>query len=125
MVIMPALGVDKGKWITVMSVLSILALPLTIMEYYSTKERVTLEGKEDEATKLPFAQQVKAIFTDKYMIAILTFFLIYTVGSLCLRRVLRQFGKVGKARRRRAVSLRSTIIQKVQSVSGFSNQCVV
>ncbi len=81
MVIMPALGVDKGKWITVMSVLSILALPLTLLEYYFTKERVTLEGGEEEEDKPPFAAQLKAIFTDKYMIVILVYFLIYTVGS--------------------------------------------
>ncbi len=81
MVIMPALGVDKGKWITVMSVLSVLALPLTLLEYYFTKERVTLEGGEKEEDKPPFAAQLKAIFTDKYMVVILVYFLIYTVGS--------------------------------------------
>lgn len=81
MVIMPALGVDKRKWITVMSVLSILALPLTVMEYYFTKERVTLEGGGETAEKPPFAAQLKAIFTDKYMVVILVYFLIYTVGS--------------------------------------------
>ena len=81
MVIMPALGVDKSKWITVMSILSIIALPLTIMEYYFTKERVTLEGGEAEAEKLPYGKQVKAIFTDKYMVVILAYFLIYTVGA--------------------------------------------
>ncbi|MBR6005855.1 MAG: MFS transporter, partial [Clostridia bacterium] len=81
MVIMPALGVDKSKWITVMSILSIIALPLTIMEYYFTKERVTLEGGEAEGEKLPYGKQVKAIFTDKYMVVILAYFLIYTVGA--------------------------------------------
>ena len=44
MVIMPMIGVDKGKWIALMSCLSILALPLTLLEYYFTKERVTLEN---------------------------------------------------------------------------------
>ena len=43
MLIMPHLGVDKSKWIATMSILSCLALPLTIMEYYFTKERVTME----------------------------------------------------------------------------------
>ena len=43
MVIMPMLGVDKAKWITTMSLLSILVLPLTLLEYFFTKERVTLE----------------------------------------------------------------------------------
>ena len=36
MVIMPMLGVDKAKWITTMSLLSIFALPLTLLEYYFT-----------------------------------------------------------------------------------------
>ena len=39
MVIMPAIGVDKGKWITLMCILSIVALPLTLLEYFFTKER--------------------------------------------------------------------------------------
>jgi GPH family glycoside/pentoside/hexuronide:cation symporter len=43
MLIMPALGLDKNLWITVMSVLAIIALPLTLLEYFFTKERVTEE----------------------------------------------------------------------------------
>ncbi|MCR5689987.1 MAG: MFS transporter [Clostridiales bacterium] len=81
MVIMPMLGVDKSKWITVMAILSIIALPLTLMEYYFTKERVTLEGGETEEDKPPFAAQIKAVFTDRYMVIILLYFLIFTVGS--------------------------------------------
>lgn len=46
MVVMPQLGVDKGRWIAVMSVLSLLALPLTLLEYYFTKERVTAETED-------------------------------------------------------------------------------
>ena len=80
MVIMPMLGVDKSKWILVMSILSILALPLTILEYYFTKERVTEESADDEE-KISFAKQLKTIFTDKYMLIILSYFLIYTVGT--------------------------------------------
>lgn len=82
MVIMPMLGVDKGKWITLMSILAIIALPLTLLEYFFTKERVTLENQEvGEANEVPFLQQIKAIFTDKYMIIIYVYFLIYTMGS--------------------------------------------
>ena len=55
MVIMPMIGVDKGKWIALMSALSILALPLTLLEYYFTKERVTLENQEaGETNEIPF-----------------------------------------------------------------------
>lgn len=82
MVIMPVLGVDKSKWITIMSILSIIALPLTLLEYYYTKERVTLEdiGQPDKE-KLPYKKLLKAIFTDKFMVLILLYFLIYTIGS--------------------------------------------
>lgn len=82
MVVMPQLGVDKSKWIITMSVLSCLALPLTLLEYYFTKERVTNESiAEDTAEKLPYKKLVKAIFSDKYMVLMLLYFLIYTVGS--------------------------------------------
>lgn len=80
MVIMPMLGVDQGKWITLMAALSILALPLTLLEYYFTKERVTEETAGEER-KVPFALQLKIIFTDKYILIILAYFLIYTVGT--------------------------------------------
>ena len=81
MVIMPMIGVDKGKWITLMTILSILALPLTLLEYYFTKERVTEEASAaGEETKLPFVKQLKILFTDKYMILMYAYFLIYTVG---------------------------------------------
>ena len=80
MVIMPMIGVDKGKWITLMSVLSILALPLTLLEYFFTKERVTEEAAAEE-TKLSFMKQMKILFTDKYMILMYAYFLIYTVGT--------------------------------------------
>ena len=87
MVIMPMIGVDKGKWITLMSALSILALPLTLLEYYFTKERVTLENQQaGETNEVPFGAQLKAIFTDRYMILIYVYFLIYTVGS-CIKNI--------------------------------------
>ena len=81
MVIMPMLGVDKSKWITTMSLLSILALPLTLLEYFFTKERVTLEVQEEQKENIPFIQQVRTVFSDKYMVIIYVYFLIYTLGS--------------------------------------------
>ena len=81
MVIMPMLGVDKAKWITTMSLLSILALPLTLLEYYFTKERVTLEVQEEQKETIPFLRQIKTVASDKYMVIIYVYFLIYTLGS--------------------------------------------
>ena len=82
MIIMPALGVDKNLWILVMSIFSIIALPLTLLEYYFTKERITEEAKgKEETKKIPFKLQLKAIFTDKYFILLIVYFLVYTIGS--------------------------------------------
>ena len=82
MVIMPMIGVDKSKWITLMSVISIIALPLTLLEYYFTKERVTEESTkaEQEKSRLPFLKQMKILFTDKYMILMYLYFFVYTIG---------------------------------------------
>ena len=82
MVIMPMIGADKSKWITLMCILSIVALPLTLLEYFFTKERVTEETTAaGEETKLPFGKQLKMLFTDKYMILMYAYFFIYTVGT--------------------------------------------
>jgi GPH family glycoside/pentoside/hexuronide:cation symporter len=81
MLIMPQLGVDKSKWIVTMSILSCIALPLTLMEYYFTKERITLEGGEQKKDSVAMVTQLRAIFSDKYMIIIFIYFLIFTVGS--------------------------------------------
>lgn len=82
MVIMPIVGVDKESWIVLMSIISILALPLTLLEYYFTKERITEEkaGVENEK-KTPFLLQLKALFTDKYYLLLLLYFLVYTAGT--------------------------------------------
>lgn len=81
MVVMPSLGADQGKWVTFMTVLSIVAMPLVMLEYFFTKERITLEQVDAPTKEISFAEQLKAVFTDKYMLLILAYFLIYTVGS--------------------------------------------
>ena len=82
MLIMPAIGVDKSKWITLMSVISLLVLPLTLVEYFFTKERVTEENAGKEEEKIPFFRQMKILFTDKYMVLMYAYFLIYTMGTV-------------------------------------------
>lgn len=79
MAIMPALKASQTMWITCMSVLSCITLPLVLVEYYFTKERVTLESGDKEEKKIPFALQLKAIFTDKFMLLLLGYFLLYTI----------------------------------------------
>ena len=81
MVIMPMLGVDKTKWIATMTILSVLALPLILLEYYFTKERVTLEVQEEHKENIPFLRQIKTVFSDKNLAIIYVYFLVYTLGS--------------------------------------------
>ncbi len=81
MLIMPALGTSKTMWIITMSVLSCVTLPLVLVEYYFTKERVTAESNGQEEKKLPFTLQLKAIFTDKYMLLLLVYFLLNTLTT--------------------------------------------
>lgn len=81
MVIMPIVGVDKQLWILVMGILSAIALPLTLLEYYFTKERITEEKGGREEKKIPFRLQWKALFSDRYFVILIVYFLFYTVGS--------------------------------------------
>lgn len=81
-VIMPLLvrriGVGSGaygSWLTVMSVLSILAIPAALLEYCFTRERVTEEiesstGKNPQAS---FKAQLHACLHDRWWVLILLF----------------------------------------------------
>ena len=82
MLVMPAIGADKSKWILLMSILSILALPLTLMEYFFTKERITEEAAAaGETEKKSFREQLGILFTDKYMMLMYGYFLVTTIGA--------------------------------------------
>ena len=82
MVIMPMIGVDKSKWITLMCILSIIALPLTLLEYFFTKERITEEVEKTGGTeKMSFREQLRILFTDRYMLIIYGYFLVTTIGA--------------------------------------------
>ena len=82
MAIMPIIGTDKSLWIILMCVLSAITLPLTLLEYYFTKERITEEQGNVETKKIPFFTQVKIVLTDKYFIVLFLYFLINTIGTV-------------------------------------------
>ncbi|MGN0533621.1 MAG: MFS transporter [Eubacterium sp.] len=81
MLIMPKIGVNKDAWIVVMSVVSILALPLTIVEYYFTRERITEENADDNAEKVPLKTQLLSVIKDKYWVVIFLYLIVYHIGS--------------------------------------------
>ncbi|MCM1064246.1 MAG: MFS transporter [Eubacterium sp.] len=85
-VIINAIGVGaeaQGTWITVMSCLSCLAIPATLLEYYFTKERVTEDSMNAAGDKdgevISFGKQLKACLKDPYWIIIMGFFLLYQI----------------------------------------------
>lgn len=81
MLILPALGVNKANWIVVMCVLAILVLPLTLIEYYFTRERVTEEMQEQPKQAVSIKKQFGVLISDPFWVAIIVYFLIYTVCS--------------------------------------------
>lgn len=81
MLILPTIGVNKAAWITMMCILSILALPLVLLEYYYTRERVTEETTGIEEEPVSYKKQLKMIFTEKYWLIIMIYFFISTVAT--------------------------------------------
>ena len=81
MVVLPVIGVDKNAWITIMSVISILTLPLTLLEYYFTKERVTEENMDSPQERVPLLTQIKCAMQDKYWVFLFVYLMIYHLGS--------------------------------------------
>jgi GPH family glycoside/pentoside/hexuronide:cation symporter len=67
MFVLPWMGVDQGKWITVVSIFAILALPCVLVEYYHTKERITEARQETEnVERHSMKAQLKACMSSKY-----------------------------------------------------------
>ncbi len=82
-IIMPLLiskiGVGSGaqnSWLTIMSILSIIAIPATLIEYYFTRERVTAEAAETQENSVSFGKQITACLKDKYWVMIIVFTLV-------------------------------------------------
>lgn len=81
-VLMPILGADYDKWVTAMSVIAVLALPLTVIEYYFTKERVTeAAASAGEQKQVRFKEQISACFSTKYWIMMVVFMLMFQIMS--------------------------------------------
>lgn len=83
MLIMPVIGVNKSAWLSIMSIISIIALPLTLVEYFFTRERITEEIQNKTVKNIPMKEQLKAGFTDKYWLLILVIFFITQFSSMC------------------------------------------
>lgn len=76
----------QGAWITVMSILSILAIPATLLEYFFTKERVTEDAmaaeKDTPKETVSFLKQMKVCFSDPYWLIIIGFNVVYQIMNI-------------------------------------------
>lgn len=80
LLVLPSIGVNQHKWIMVMSVISIMALPAVMLEYYFTKERVTEEsGEEEKKETIPFHDQIKGCFKSSCWVLIMLVVLVYNL----------------------------------------------
>lgn len=77
-----AIGVGdsaRSSWLTVMGLLSVFAIPATLMEYYFTRERVTTA--DSSGYSVSFADQVSACFRDKYWCMVMGFTIVLHLGA--------------------------------------------
>lgn len=76
-------GDAQGTWVKMMSVLSILAIPATLLEYYFTKERVTEDAMSVETAEqgchISFMEQMKACVKDPYWMIVMGFWVLYQI----------------------------------------------
>ena len=73
---------DLNGYAILMIILSIIAIPLFLLEYYYTKERIIEEETEEsdkDVNKVKFIDQMKALLTDKYFMLL---FVLTTVGTI-------------------------------------------
>ena len=81
MFVLPVLGASRESWATMGWILGAIALPMILMEYYYTRERVTEEQREAEETEpLPFREQIKTVIHDRYWFVLMLYLFIYTLS---------------------------------------------
>lgn len=91
-VVMPILVAKLGvgieaspAWMKMMSVISIFALPASLIEYYFTKERVTedsvTESGDSLIQKVSFKDQLKACFQNPYWLIVMGLWVLFQVQT--------------------------------------------
>ena len=75
--LLPWMGVDRGHWALVMSIISIIMLPGILLQYYFTKERISEDAAASKAQDVSLWQQIKTCFKDGYWIMYVAAWLVY------------------------------------------------
>jgi len=81
MVVLPMwLEHDINGYATLLIILSVIAIPLLLLEYYYTKERIIEDVQtSDSATAIPLRQQIRALVSNKYFMIL---FFLTTVSGI-------------------------------------------
>ena len=82
--IVPALGINRGKWIGLMTGIAVLALPCILLEYFYTRERVTEEGtaRETVSRKQTLKEQLSLCLKSKVWIALVVYLVLQHTVTL-------------------------------------------
>lgn len=81
MFVLPVIGANRAAWAVMGWILGAVALPLTLMEYYFTRERVTEEqGEQTAGEPMPFREQIRTVMGDKYWVILMLYLFIYTLS---------------------------------------------
>lgn len=81
MCILPLLGANRVAWAIMGWILGAICLPLILLEYYFTRERITEEGASRKEKPASLLQQVKAVVKDRYWIILMLYLFLYTLSS--------------------------------------------
>lgn len=82
MFVLPVIGASRAAWAVMGWILGAVALPLILMEYYFTRERVTEEqGEQAAEDPMPFREQIRTVLTDRYWVILMLYLFIYTLSS--------------------------------------------
>ncbi len=81
-IVLPKIKGSIDAWVTFMSVAAILMLPIMLLEYYYTKERVTDEQTSSTEDRHSFKEKLSACIKCKNWWILVAFWLFYWVGQL-------------------------------------------
>ncbi len=78
MVLLPAMGVEQSKWILTMMILCLAAIPLILLQFAATRERVTMGEKQQ---KLSLKSQLKACLKSKTWVGVVVYYTLLHLGT--------------------------------------------
>lgn len=81
MLLLPYMGTDQTRWMICMSIIGVLAIPATLIQYYFTRERITEENQqaEEKVESRTMLEQIKGCFASKYWIIIIGIIAIFNL----------------------------------------------